>query len=144
MANTINPAAATDLTTGLGATASTTTTANSLGKDTFLKLLVAQLKYQDPLKPSDPQSFLAQTAQFTSVEKLEELTAQMAASARTASVSTAAGLLGRTVTFALPDGSKATGVVNSASPTADGITLTVGTRTTTLDQISDIALGTNG
>jgi len=140
MANTINPTASTALTAGLGATASTTTTANSLGKDTFLKLLVAQLKYQDPLKPSDPQSFLAQTAQFTSVEKLEELTAQMAASARTASVSTAAGLLGRTVTFALPDGTSATGVVSSAQPTADGVQLKVGTRQTTLDQVTDIQL----
>jgi len=126
------------------ATAKDPTTDNSLNKDAFLKLMVAQMKYQDPLKPTDPQAFMTQTAQFTQVEKLEELTTAIATAGRTSALATASGLLGRTVTFALPDGSKATGVVNSASPTADGITLTVGTRTTTLDQISDIALGTNG
>lgn len=113
---------------------------NSLGKDTFLKLLVAQLKYQDPLKPSDPQTFLAQTAQFTSVEKLEELNKNMQAGARTSAVSTAAGLLGRTVTFGLPDGTTATGVVSSAAPTSDGVSLKVGGFDTTLDQITNISL----
>ena len=39
-------------------------------QDTFLKLLVAQLKYQDPSNPADSTQFLAQTAQFTQVEKL--------------------------------------------------------------------------
>jgi len=140
MSSAVSPTAAGNASAFGSAAPSTTRSDNSLGKDTFLKLLVAQLKYQDPLKPADPQSFLSQTAQFSSVEKLEELSKQMAASARTASVSTAAGLLGRTVTFALPDGSSATGVVSSASPTADGVQLKVGNRETTLDQVTDIRL----
>ena len=73
MANTINPTGSTALTAGLGATASTTTTANSLGKDTFLKLMVAQLKYQDPLKPQDGGEYLTQTATFTSLETLQDI-----------------------------------------------------------------------
>jgi flagellar basal-body rod modification protein FlgD len=44
---------------------------NKSDKDMFLKLLVAQMKYQDPTKPTDASAFLAQTAQFTLVEKLE-------------------------------------------------------------------------
>jgi len=116
------------------------TSDNAVNKDTFLKLLVAQLKYQDPLKPTDPQSFMSQTAQFTQVEKLEELTAAITSSARTSSVMTGAGLLGRTVTFALPNGTTATGIVSSASPTADGVKLKVGNYETTLDQISDISV----
>jgi flagellar basal-body rod modification protein FlgD len=39
-----------------------------MGKDAFLQLLVAQLKYQDPSTPADSREFLAQTAQFTMVE----------------------------------------------------------------------------
>ena len=39
---------------------------NDIDKDMFLKLMVTQLKYQDPLNPADPDEFLAQTAQFTS------------------------------------------------------------------------------
>ena len=39
----------------------------------FLKLLVAQMKYQDPMNPAQGADYIAQTAQFTVVEKLEEL-----------------------------------------------------------------------
>ena len=49
-------------------TASAATTGSStLDQDTFLKLLVAQLKYQDPSSPSDPTQFMSETAQFTVV-----------------------------------------------------------------------------
>ncbi len=44
--------------------------AQELGKEDFLNLLVAQLRNQDPLNPSDPTEFTAQLAQFTSVEQL--------------------------------------------------------------------------
>jgi flagellar basal-body rod modification protein FlgD len=42
-----------------------------MGKDAFLKLLVAQLRNQDPLAPSDGKEMAAQLAQFTSVEQLQ-------------------------------------------------------------------------
>jgi flagellar basal-body rod modification protein FlgD len=42
----------------------------TMGKDAFLKLLVAQMKHQDPLNPMDGQQMAAQLAQFSSVEQL--------------------------------------------------------------------------
>lgn len=42
-------------------------------KNTFLKLLVAQLTHQDPLNPTEDKEFIAQLAQFTSVEELQNL-----------------------------------------------------------------------
>lgn len=123
----------------LGAAATTASNPNdSLGKDTFLKLLVAQLKFQDPLKPTDAQSFLSQTAQFTQVEKLEDLTKELAKGTQVTALSTASALLGRTVTFGLPEGGTATGVVTSASPATDGVKLKVGSRETTLDQLIEV------
>lgn len=61
-----------------------------VGKDSFLKLLTTQLRFQDPLSPMNNEDFVAQMAQFTSLEQIQNLTAinQQAL---------AVGYLGRTV-----------------------------------------------
>jgi flagellar basal-body rod modification protein FlgD len=52
------------------ATTSTSKTQGTLGKDEFLKLLLAQLTHQDPLNPADASQFASQLAQFSSLEQL--------------------------------------------------------------------------
>ena len=126
----------------VGATHATTGD-NSLGKDTFLKLMVAQLKYQDPLKPTDSAAFLAQTAQFTQVEKLDQLTQTMTDNAKLVNFSTASALLGRTVTFTGADKAVHTGQVTKVLPTADGVNLKVGTYDTTLADLTEVTATTS-
>lgn len=65
--------------TEAGATSTTPLTDRSeLGQDAFLKLLVTQLQHQDPLNPLDDTEFIAQLAQFSSLEKLTEMAATLA------------------------------------------------------------------
>jgi len=49
----------------------------AMGKDAFLKLLVTQLENQDPLKPTDNTEFVAQLAQFSSLEGIQNLNSTM-------------------------------------------------------------------
>ena len=111
---------------------------NSLDKDAFLKLLVAQLKYQDPMKPADPQSFMAQTAQFTQVEKLDQISTQNAQSIRTQGLSTASALIGRTVKDQDAQGAVASGVVTGASLNADGVKLKVSGKDADLTAVIEV------
>jgi flagellar basal-body rod modification protein FlgD len=84
-----------------------TTTASSgalvLGKDDFLKLLITQLRHQDPLNPLDQNQFIAQTTQFAALEELQGIGRRIDALQTTstnASLTQAAGLLGKTAKIA--------------------------------------------
>jgi len=112
--------------------------ANELGADTFLQLLVAQLKYQDPTNPADSTEFLAQTAQFTMVEKLTELAQRAEASAAVERNLAAAGMVGRTVSYQRADGTAAQGLVTKATLGSAGPVLTVGSDEIPFDRVAAV------
>jgi flagellar basal-body rod modification protein FlgD len=107
------------------ANAATATATNSvsrsdqMGKDVFLKLLVAQLKYQDPSNPASSSEMMAQTATFSQVEKLDALATQNAAMLALQRSSSAAALVGRTVTYTDDTGSPKTGAVSAVTLATD-------------------------
>lgn len=119
--------------TTISSTTSSTTTATggaadatSLNKDQFLKLLVGQLRHQDPMNPSGGQDYIAQMAQFAIVEQ----TAAAAAAAGRTHValerSGAVGLIGRTVSYSDAAGAIQQGVVERVTVSDGAAMLTVG------------------
>jgi flagellar basal-body rod modification protein FlgD len=124
-----------------GVTGSTGATSSSdqVNKDVFLKLMVAQLKNQDPMNPTDSSQFLAQTAQFTSLEKLDAV-AQQTAQALTAQMAFgASGLVGRSVTYTGADDTEQKGVVDSVRFTPNGPVLGIGGAEVTLGDVVTVA-----
>ena len=123
----------------------TTTDAGSSKKigdqDTFLKLLVAQLKYQDPSKPTDSTAFLAQTAQFTQVEKLGQIADMMQGQ----QLIGASALVGRTVTYQDANGMTHSGVVTKTKLNGDSEpTLVVGNTDVQLSKVTEVQQTTTG
>ena len=112
-----------------------------LGSDAFLKLLVAQLKYQDPLNPADGAEFLAQTAQFTMVEKLTTMVTQGEAVARSQQETQAAQLVGKQVTYVSSTGAKSEGIVDSTSFSDDGQTLMIDGKSVKLSAVTGVTGG---
>ncbi|SDN60083.1 flagellar basal-body rod modification protein FlgD [Desulfonauticus submarinus] len=72
-----------------------------LGKDDFLKLLVTQLEHQDPLNPMDDKEFIAQLAQFSSLEQMNNISEginKLVQSNNTSQMLGAVGFIGKEVT----------------------------------------------
>ena len=113
------------VTTTTGATSSTSTAPSttdaasaSLNYDTFLKLLVAQMKNQDPTEPMDSSEQIAQLATFSQVEQTIKTNTNLESLLQRTSLSEANAVIGKTVTSA--DG-KTTGVVKEVKLYSDGI-----------------------
>lgn len=114
--------------TGTTATGGTSAAATGtiLGKDDFLKLLVGQLKNQDPLNPTSDTDFIGQMAQFSQLEQTTNMAAaneQLIAEQRGAR---AVALIGRTVTYPDATGAPTTGVVERVEWVDGKPSLTVG------------------
>jgi flagellar basal-body rod modification protein FlgD len=101
------------LTSGAATPASALSASSQLDQDTFLRLMVAQLRNQDPMNPTDSSQFLAQTAQFTSLEKLGQVAHQTQQAFSAQMAFGASSLVGRTVTYTDGQGTEVTGHVSS-------------------------------
>ena len=88
--------------------------ANTLGLQDFLKILLTQLNYQDPLKPMDNQEFMAQMAQFTALEQSQRLNDKFDVLIANQAALQSVGLIGRTVDVTTDSGN-VTGTVTSLS-----------------------------
>lgn len=85
-----------------------------LGKDDFLKLLITQLSNQDPTSPMENTEFIAQMAQFSSLEQMTNMNQEFAKMNSMLVSSQAVGTIGKTVDITLGD-TKTTGVVEAVT-----------------------------
>ncbi len=120
--------------------------------ETFLKLLVTQLKFQDPSKPADSSQIMQQTATLSMVERINQMVTSneniqktytsMLAEQR---ISSAVGLVGRTVEY-VPDAAepddKATGIVDSVKFDGTGPILSVGGKSVPYQDVTQVKAAT--
>lgn len=86
------------------ASASTANSSSQLNLQDFMRILTSQLNNQDPMKPLDNTEFMAQLAQFTSLEQTRQLNDKLDALLTVQSASQSTGLIGRTVDARLESG----------------------------------------
>lgn len=120
-----------------GTTASTAVNKTSLDYDAFLKLLLAQLKNQDPTKPMDSTEYMSQLASFSNVEQSVNMNRKLDDIITLQALSQAETMVGKTVSNS--DGS-ITGKVTAVDFTKDGPIATLDNKKTLhISQVSKIA-----
>ncbi len=127
-----------DSSTGSGSISQALAGNRKLGQDEFLKLLVTQLTNQDPLAPQDDKQFLAQMAQFSTLEGVNNLDTSL-------NRAQAAGFISKTVDAQVLEAGKTTtvtGVVKAVTYQSDGVHLLLnsknGDRDVQLTQLTQV------
>lgn len=109
---------------------------SSLDKDAFLQLLVAQMKYQDPLEPTSNTEYISQFATFSELEQMQNMSA-------TLELSRASSLVGQTVLMKVTDSSGRTttvqGNVDYVSYESGKAYLSIGGELYSLDDLDKVA-----
>lgn len=108
----------------LAAASSPTTGASALGLQDFMKILLTQLSFQDPLKPMDNQAFMAQVAQFTTLEQTQRMNDGIEQLIANQAALQSVGLIGRTVDVQT-DGNRTSATVSALSLQGDVPLLTL-------------------
>jgi flagellar basal-body rod modification protein FlgD len=111
--------------------ASDTGTASLLQPNTFLDLLVDELKYQNPLDPTNSADFMNQIAELSQVEQLQTVSSS-------SQISEAAGLIGQTIAGDDTSGKLVTGTVTGVTNGTSGPTLNVGGDSVDLSAVQQI------
>jgi flagellar basal-body rod modification protein FlgD len=110
----------------------------TLGQSDFLKLMTVQLSKQDPMKPMDDTAFVAQMAQFTSLQQTSDMVRQIGLMRSSANLSSASALIGKTVTVETPADGKVTGKVDAVDTSGADPLLVIGSKTFSLSTLKRV------
>ena len=119
-----------------GVAASQQTDRMGIGRDAFMKLLLAQLQYQDPLKPMDDTDFIAQLAQLNTLEQLERLNQAFESFMGHQDLMRGSELIGRTVSALTEGGDLVRGTVSAAKIRDGEVILVVDETEVSLQSVS--------
>ncbi|MBC7366683.1 MAG: hypothetical protein H7343_07700 [Undibacterium sp.] len=125
--------------TSNSATTAPASKASALGQNDFLKLLAKQFQTQDPMKPMDDTAFIAQMAQFTSLEQSSSLLSQITAMNAKQDVATANSYLGRNVTVGDGKGGTVIGEATGVEVSDGGPRLVIGNYTYAISSVVRVA-----
>jgi len=112
-----------------------------LGQDAFMQLLLAQLRYQDPLTPMDDREFITQLAQFSSLSEIQKLNETMTQMASVQGLADATSFIGKTVFGLGEDGAQVTGAVEAALLRDGKVYLRVAGQEVAATTIQEVTLG---
>lgn len=112
-----------------------------------MKLLVAQLRNQDPMAPTDNQQFIAQLAQFSTLEEMQGVNENLVAlallqesNAVLAQLTNSSSLIGKNVSYSDPSsGESARGVVDSVKLTEGQVLLHIDGQDVPLSHVTEVA-----
>jgi len=110
-----------------------------LGKDAFMKLLLAQLRYQDPMQPKDDTQFITQLAQFNTLEQMQSINEAMQAVRVSSEMMQGSNLIGKQVQAITPtDQQTVSGAVTAVRLVGGQVILTIGNKNVLLSQVVSV------
>ena len=110
-----------------------------LGQNEFLKLLVTQMRNQDPMQPVSDTEFIAQMAQFSSLEQTKTMGADIAKLRQGNDFLQATNLLGKNVHLTIGNMAFTKGIVTDLNVKDGEARIIVGNKTYTLDQVNSVS-----
>jgi flagellar basal-body rod modification protein FlgD len=129
--------------TSTSASAGSSSGTPQIDSKTFLNLLVAQLKYQDPTNPTSGTEMMAQTAQMYTVQALQAIQGQVTATASAEGTMATSSMIGKNVTATATDGTVVSGLVSGVSVGTNGPLLLIGDKNAPLSGVTSISAGTS-
>jgi flagellar basal-body rod modification protein FlgD len=112
---------------------------SQIGQDQFMKLLAAQLSYQNPLEPIPQEDMLGQLAQFSTLSGIESLNANFSELYKLQSLTQGASLVGKQVSYYSElTQTTLTGTVNSASVENGSLILNINGEKVKLDNVTSV------
>ncbi|MBI1849941.1 MAG: hypothetical protein HYR85_06310 [Planctomycetes bacterium] len=128
--------------TSLGTSIGAALGGGSLDRQAFLKLLVTQLRNQDPIEPQSNTEFLAQLAQFSQLEESQSLNQTLQAQTLMQQLTFGASLAGHQIRYVDANGADQTGMVDSVRVDSSGLLLRVNGGDVPLGKVFEILSST--